>query len=235
MAHISDLPLELLFEILRYLTRRRDISSLSHCSRALHWWVASELFNLSFKEKSKSRHPERLLMQVYISSIKHDSLFLAQWLTSYELNAKLNGYGSPFLRYCMCLTLSISFVPLLEPLKITFLYLSILRDAPRVAVQLVKNGTDIREGEGNYPDLTPLYLAIAHPQDTPNLNGPLRIACSYALPRMTEYLLARGATPNNLSQFGLAAIHQAVIRWLPWRHFDAMPIPFSYVGDTDVR
>ena len=60
----------------------------------------------------------------------------------------------------------------------------------------------------------PLYLAIAHP-DAKALDVPLSIACSYALPRTTEHLLARGADPNSLSRFGLAAIHLAVMKRLP--------------------
>ena len=94
---------------------------------------------------------------------------------------------------------------------------------PRVATHLVRHGTDIWEDKSDYPDVTPLYLAIAHP-DTKALDGALRIACSYALPRTAEHLLVRGADPNSLSRFGLAAIHLAVMKRLPWRKFALMHI-----------
>lgn len=102
---------------------------------------------------------------------------------------------------------------------ITYLHFSIIGDAPKVANQLVKYGTDVWEGGGDYPDITPLYLAIANPQGTKNLDSALRIASSYALSRICEYLLSRGADPNSLSRFGLAAIHLAVRKRPCWRNF----------------
>lgn len=102
---------------------------------------------------------------------------------------------------------------------ITYLHFSIIGDAPKVANQLVKYGTDVWEGGGDYPDITPLYLAIANPQGTKNLDSALRIASSYALSRTCEYLLSRGADPNSLSRFGLAAIHLAVRKRPCWRNF----------------
>lgn len=102
---------------------------------------------------------------------------------------------------------------------ITYLHFSILGDAPKVANQLVKYGTDVWEGGGDYPDIMPLYLAIANPQGTKNLGAALRIASSYALSRTCEYLLSRGADPNCLSRFGLAAIHLAVRSRPRWRNF----------------
>lgn len=102
---------------------------------------------------------------------------------------------------------------------ITYLHFSIIGDAPKVANQLVKYGTDVWEGGGEYPDITPLYLAIANPRDTKNLDSALRIASSYALSRTCEYLLSRGADPNSLSRLGLAAIHLAVRKRPRWRNF----------------
>lgn len=102
---------------------------------------------------------------------------------------------------------------------ITYLHFSIIGDAPKVANQLVKFGTDVWEGGGDYPDITPLYLAITNPQGTKNLDSALRIASSYALSRTCEYLLSRGADPNSLSRFGLAAIHLAVRKRPCWRNF----------------
>ncbi|KAH7132685.1 ankyrin repeat-containing domain protein [Dactylonectria macrodidyma] len=207
MANITDLPMELLLDILKYLTRGQDLSSLSRCSRSIYWWTSSRLFNLAFKKKSESLRPEVVLMKLVFYAIKHDSQHIIQWLTYHDLRTELNG-----------------FVPLFGRKNITYLHLSIIGDAPRVATHLVRHGTDVWEGEGDYPDITPLYLAIAHPQNTRDLDGPLRIACSYALPRTSEHLLARGADPNNLSRFGLAATHLAVMKRLPWRNFALLPI-----------
>lgn len=104
----------------------------------------------------------------------------------------------------------------------TYLQYALLQDAPKVAIQLLKHGAELNENEALYPDLTHLYLAL--PQLLSNrigsLDGALRIACSYALPRMAEYLLIRGADPNAHSNFGLAAIHIAVRHKLPWSQFE---------------
>ncbi|KAJ6118849.1 hypothetical protein N7471_013469 [Penicillium samsonianum] len=94
--------------------------------------------------------------------------------------------------------------------QITYLHYAILNDAPVVVTSLVKYGTDVYEGTCDYPDLEPLYLALASPHDNyRDLDKPLWIASSYALPRSCEYLLERGASPNNLSNFGMGAMHLA--------------------------
>ncbi|KAG4263567.1 calcium/calmodulin-dependent protein kinase type 1B [Fusarium proliferatum] len=89
-----------------------------------------------------------------------------------------------------------SFVLQLKRKHITYLHLSITGDAPHVASHLIKLGTDIWEPGQGLPDLTPLCLAVAQPQNKALLDAGLRIASGYSLPRTTEYLLARGADPN---------------------------------------
>ncbi|KAM0714660.1 hypothetical protein Q7P37_009958 [Cladosporium fusiforme] len=53
-----------------------------------------------------------------------------------------------------------------------------------------------------------------------SLNAALYIACSYALPRVVHFLITKGANPNLLSPFGLAAFHMAVRSRPPWNHFE---------------
>lgn len=53
-----------------------------------------------------------------------------------------------------------------------------------------------------------------------SLNAALHIACSYALPRVVHFLISKGAEPNLLSPFGLAAFHMAVRSRPPWNHFE---------------
>lgn len=103
----------------------------------------------------------------------------------------------------------------------TFLHYALLQDAPKVAIQLLKHGSDLDEDAALYPDLKSLYISVARPHSNSlgALDGALRIACSYALPRMAEYLLIRGADPNTYSAFGFAAIHIAVKKRVPWAQF----------------
>lgn len=111
-------------------------------------------------------------------------------------------------------------MPLFREMKITYLHYAILNDAPIVVTSLVKYGTYVYEEARDYPDLTPLYLGLAKPHERyRDLDRALWIASSYALPRTCEYLLQRGACPNNLSSFGLGAMHLVVRRRLPWRKF----------------
>lgn len=103
----------------------------------------------------------------------------------------------------------------------TFLHYALLQDAPKVAILLLKHGSDLDEDAALYPDLKSLYISVARPHSNSlgALDGALRIASSYALPRMAEYLLIRGADPNTYSAFGLAAIHIAVRKRVPWAQF----------------
>lgn len=95
-----------------------------------------------------------------------------------------------------------------------------MSDAPRVVVTLVRHGTFLDEEDKDYPDLTPLYLAVASPQGCVfDYERPLRISASYAFPRICEFLLVRGASPNSLSKFGFSPMHLAVMKRLPHRHF----------------
>ena len=85
MAHITDLPMELLLEIFSYLPWSRDLRALRSCCRCLNWWVSSHLFACMFKERSRSRRPELVFMAFVIHAVKHDSQNLIQWLVYHEL------------------------------------------------------------------------------------------------------------------------------------------------------
>jgi ankyrin repeat protein len=95
----------------------------------------------------------------------------------------------------------------------------LLADAPRVTADLMKNGADINQDVEDYLDLTPLYLTLPRSlaSSPKELDSALRIACSYALPRTTGFLLTRGANANTPNTYGIAAIHTAVMRRCPWR------------------
>jgi len=85
----------------------------------------------------------------------------------------------------------------------------------------MKSGADINQDVEDYPDLTPLYLTLPRSlaSSPKELDSALRIACNYALPRTTGFLLTRGANANTANKYGIAAIHIAVMRRCPWRKF----------------
>jgi ankyrin repeat protein len=107
---------------------------------------------------------------------------------------------------------------------LTFLRFALLADAPRVAADLMKNGADIGRDMTGHPDVTPLYLTLPRSlTSTPKeLDLALRIACNYALPRTTAFLLKRGANVNAANIYGTTALHTAVMRRCPWREFETI-------------
>lgn len=226
MAQITDLPVELLLQIFGYWGNSvKELRALSCCNRFLHWLAFDSLFRNAFQQRCKKGKPSQVFMRLVFHAIKCDSQHIARWLCYHELSKELNGcVRSIHYDSWSPLTYSLSFIPSISrPIRtITYLHLAIIGDAPKVANHLVKYGTDVWEGGGDYPDITPLYLAIANPRGARNLDAALRIACSYALPKTCRYLLTRGADPNSLSRFGLAAIHLAVRSRLPWRNFEIL-------------
>lgn len=94
-----------------------------------------------------------------------------------------------------------------------------LADAPKVAAVLIRNGADISQEVEEYPDLMPLYLTLPRSlaSSPKELDSALRIACSYALPKTTGFILTRGANANTTNKYSIAAIHTAVMRRHPWR------------------
>ncbi|RFU81953.1 ankyrin repeat [Trichoderma arundinaceum] len=202
MPGFDDLPNEILDQILKDVKKIHDLNCLSQCSRGTYWAISGVLYTRAFEKRARSKGVDHAISCVFTHAVKHDSQNLIQWLIFRQYGSRLRGL-----------------FPLVE--GFTFLHYALLQDAPKVAVQLVKHGSDVDEDNLLYPDLKSLYLAVARPHSNRlgALDGPLRIACSYALPRTAEFLLIRGADPNAYSDFGFAAIHIAVRRRLPWAQF----------------
>ncbi|KAK1246602.1 hypothetical protein MKX08_000404 [Trichoderma sp. CBMAI-0020] len=215
MCGFDDLPTEVFEQIIGDVKDLRDLSSLSRCSRGLYWAISDKLFTRAFDKHAASKAIDHAVSHVFMHTVQHDSQHLVQWLMFRQHGPRLRG---PF--------------PLME--SFTFLHYALLQDAPKVAIQLLKHGADLDEDSALYPDLKSLYISVARPHSNSlgALDGALRIACSYALPRMAEYLLIRGADPNTYSAFGLAAIHIAVRKRVPWAQFK-MFVWFEGEKDTE--
>ncbi|KAL6699767.1 ankyrin repeat-containing domain protein [Trichoderma pleuroticola] len=201
----ESLPHEIFNQILSEVTSRNDLNSLCRCSRGLYWAVSDVLFTRAFEEEIVIKKGyDKALESVFVHVVSHDSRNLMEWLMFREHGSRLR-----------------ESTPWMKGLGFTCLHSALLGDAPKVAIQLLKHGAELNEDAALYPDLKYLYVAIAQPPSSRfgSLDGPLRIACSYALPRTAEYLLIRGADPNTHSDFGFAAIHIAVRQRPSWSRF----------------
>ncbi|KAL7954474.1 ankyrin repeat-containing domain protein [Trichoderma compactum] len=197
------LPPEIFQRILSEVTSKDDLNSLCRCSRGLYWAMLDVRYTRAFKEEILSQGGcEDALVSFFLRAVRHDSRNLIQWLMFREHGPQLRG-SFPWIK------------------GFTYLHYALLQDAPKVAIQLLKHGAELNEDAALYPDLKFLYVGIAQPPSNRlgSLDGPLRIACSYALPRTAEYLLIRGADPNTHSDFGFAAIHIAVRQRPSWSQF----------------
>ncbi|EGR52621.1 uncharacterized protein TRIREDRAFT_103403 [Trichoderma reesei QM6a] len=202
MGGLSKLPQELTDHITGHIVRRQDLSSLSKCSRSLYWAVSDALFTRAFIQLAESKGLHHALSTVFVHAAKLDSQNLMQWAIFSKHASQLRGSFNPMD-------------------NIDIVQAALLYDAPKMATFLFKNGVNLDESMTLYPDIKPLYNAISRPLSTSlgALDGPLRTACSYALPRTAEYLLTRGADPNTYSPFGYTALHITVMRKLPWSRF----------------
>jgi hypothetical protein len=105
------------------------------------------------------------------------------------------------------LTFRLRIITFLKKTRISYLHYAILNDAPTVATSLVKYAFYLKQEARDFPDLTPLYLALTNPYEHhQDLDKSLLIASSYALPKTCEYLLRSGACSNNPSNYGLGAM-----------------------------
>lgn len=86
----------------------------------------------------------------------------------------------------------------------------------------MKHGSDITQEMGEHPDLTSLFFALGRYRlsSQKELDAALRIACHYALPKTTRFLLTRGSDVHAVSKYGVSAIHATVAKRARWRHFD---------------
>ncbi|KAI1085680.1 ankyrin repeat-containing domain protein [Whalleya microplaca] len=219
---LSDMPNEVLMDIIEYLDQSRDIGSATRINRHFYWLFYGYYLDFMF-EKCIDRNKLGWCLSLFVTSVRVDSFSTIQYLTSQRpgqyFRRLVSGY--PFKVF--------------PRRRVTCLHLSLLSDAPRVSAHLMKFGADINQEISNYPDLTPLCLALARPKSSTQneIDTALRIACSYALPKTVTSLLLRGADPNTLGPYGVGAIHSIVIKRLSWRDYeDLMYLSHRY---ADIR
>ncbi|KAI1086441.1 ankyrin repeat-containing domain protein [Rostrohypoxylon terebratum] len=216
MARLEHLPLELFREISSYLSPR-DISTVSRLNKRLHWLLFEEVFQYAYRRKvSDQQSGAEVLTTLLSHAIQHDSVILVEWVLARSHELDLNGY-IPRNREALMK------IPRAIP-NVTYLQIAILKDAPKVVTRLVKYGTDIKSDMGDYPDLTPLYMTLAQCRvsSAKALDVALRIACTYALPRTTRFLLNNMANPNYQGSLGISALHCAVSRKIPYPRFESL-------------
>ncbi|KAK5996789.1 Serine/threonine-protein phosphatase 6 regulatory ankyrin repeat subunit B-like protein [Cladobotryum mycophilum] len=205
MTPFLELPLELVDTILESMSCK-ELSNLSKCNKTFHYLAFQKLFVKAFENTlgsaDKKKDVREVVTSLFMHVVKLDSQNIIQFLVFHESS------------YCLRERTTVIN-------NLTHLHYAILSDAPMVANGLVKHGTDVCEEDSGYPDVTPLYLAIARPSDCVHgqFDTALRIACSYALPRTARCLLARGADANSFNSFKLAAMHVTLARRLPWKKF----------------
>ncbi|KAJ4287500.1 hypothetical protein N0V88_007600 [Collariella sp. IMI 366227] len=189
---IQHMPTELWLKVFRHL-ELRDISVVSRLTRNLHRFLTG--------------HDEEIrvvvLAELIVFGANLDCTTVIELVaTKYRNQIDL---GSPIL---------------LEDLEgMTFPDFALAADAPKVAGCLVKAGCDYSaHNSGNFPDQTPLFLALAGVSEGSSansqreLNEALRIACRYGSPRTARFLLTAGADANTSGPFEGNAIYLALGR-----------------------
>lgn len=92
MARFTDLPVELMMQIVGYWSDSvRELSSFSRCCRFMHYLTFDQLFSSAFKSRSREVSPRLVFMYLGFHAIKHNSKNIAQWLCHHELSMELNG------------------------------------------------------------------------------------------------------------------------------------------------
>ncbi|KAI0880501.1 ankyrin [Annulohypoxylon maeteangense] len=222
MARLEDLPHELFREIFTYLSPR-DTSTVCVLNKRLHWLLFEEIFQSAYRRKATSEQSgTTVLNTLFFHALKNDSINLVEWILRHEGELDLNGYipkylEGPITTYTTEILEAVRATP-----NMTYLQLAILKDNPKVVSRLVKYGTDLNSNMGDYPDLTPLYMALAQCRvSSPKaLDNALRIACTYAFPKTVHFLLKNMANSNSQSSLGYSALHYAVSKKLPYRRFE---------------
>ncbi|KAH7411426.1 ankyrin repeat-containing domain protein [Cadophora sp. MPI-SDFR-AT-0126] len=213
-ANFTTLPTEVLLLINSNLSGTGDINAICQLTRRLYHLFLPEIFerHLAWAKTTDRPKKERdCLIAIFLHSVKYNSSNLIQQLFCYRDIVDFRGYlpSMPFSHH-----------------SITYLHFAVSMDAPVIASRLMKHGSSsdfsIDSLSVTYPDLTPLYMALARPQllTQHELNAALRIACSYALPRTTSFLLARGADARAVSIYGISVLHATLARRARWRFFD---------------
>lgn len=214
------LPNEILISIIGRLTSIRDIDSVTRLSRTFYNLFIYHLIDTHISQQAaKDPNPAAAvscLVELFLHAAKQNSGAIIERLTD-KYRDKLDFSG---------------FIPRNGFETTTFLDFALIADAPRVAAHLMRVGCNYSHFEENYPDQTPLHLALARLRSSSNsqreLNLALRIACNYALPRTARVFLACGADANTVAVYGPAAIHITVGRRQRWQKLDEF---LCYLGD----
>ncbi|KAI9053171.1 hypothetical protein LZ554_003437 [Drepanopeziza brunnea f. sp. 'monogermtubi'] len=212
-ASFSTLPTELVLNIIKHTESATDLLQLYRVSRRFNSLVLPAIFERYITRAVNTwseNNIERALFEIFLWSIVHNQINLIRQLTTYADLIDLRG-----------LMMESYFV---KDKKVTFLHFSLLMDAPNVAQHLMKHGADLMQEASEYPDLTCLALALGTHQviTQQELDAALRTSCSYALPRTTEFLLARGADANAKSQSGQSPLHTTLAKKPRWGHFSEL-------------
>ncbi|KAK0119439.1 hypothetical protein ONS95_010888 [Cadophora gregata] len=210
----ANLPVEILLLINSNLNGTGDINAICQLTRRLYHLFLPEVFDRHLAWARTVDRPKKerdCLIAIFLHAVKFNSSNLIQQLFCYREVVDFKGClpGTPFSHY-----------------SITYLHFAVSMDAPVIASHLMKHGSSsefsIDSLSTTYPDLTPLYMALARPHliTQHELNAALRIACSYALPRTAAFLLARGADARAVSNYGISVLHATLTRRARWRYFD---------------
>ncbi|KAH7355373.1 hypothetical protein BKA65DRAFT_582286 [Rhexocercosporidium sp. MPI-PUGE-AT-0058] len=213
-ANFATLPTEILLLIISNLFGTGDVNAICRLTHRLYHLFLPDVFDRHLAWALASDRPKKqreCLVEIFLHAVKYNSSNLIQQLFCYGEIVDFKGTlpGTPFSQH-----------------GITYLHFAVTMDAPIIASQLMKHGSSsdfaLDSLSTTYPDLTPLYLALARPNllTQRELNSALRIACSYALPRTTSFLLARGADACTVSIYGISALHATLTRRARWKFFD---------------
>ncbi|CZS96285.1 uncharacterized protein RAG0_05667 [Rhynchosporium agropyri] len=213
-ANFALLPTEVLLIIISHLPGTGDVNAVCKLTSRLHGLFLPEVFDRHVAWAKTSVNPKKpleCLVTIFLHAVKFNSSTLIQELFCYSDIVDFRGFipGTPFSHH-----------------SITYLHFALTMDAPIIASQLMKHGSSsestLESLSTTYPDLTPLYLSLARPNllTERELNAALRIACSYALPRATSFLLARGAEARTVSIYGISVLHATLARRARWKFFD---------------
>ncbi|PVH73916.1 ankyrin, partial [Cadophora sp. DSE1049] len=209
-ANFATLPTEVLLLINSNLSDTGDINAICQLTRRLYHLFLPEVFDRHLAWARTTNRPKKerdSLIAIFLHAAKYNSSNLIQQLFCYREIVDFK--GTPFSHH-----------------SITYLHFAVSMDAPVIASHLMKHGSSsefsIDSLSTTYPDLTPLYMALARPYliTQHELNAALRIACSYALPRTTSFILARGADARAVSIYGISVLHATLTCRARWRFFD---------------
>ncbi|KAK7954769.1 glycerophosphocholine phosphodiesterase [Apiospora saccharicola] len=225
-VRFSGLPNELLLQILGDLDSR-DVRSATLLNRDFRWRFVDYYFDRCYQEEvAKSQW----CVKLFRHAIKTNSSEIVQYLASRKNDLDLTGLNSVPVRDLHQDRSRYAYI--WSRTHESFLHMAIAGDAPHATSFLVKLGADVDQDIGHFPDLSPLCLALARVNVSPQKekDAALRIACSNALPRTVAHLLVRGADPNSIGPFGMGALHVTLKRPPSSSHWDQ-----EFIDESDIH